>query len=482
MKPRDPGETFDHLRLARETQTNERYRRRDPRRSYRPNDPRSFASQLGDNLSQAALKLDDDIGGFDDRYLLKIQIRSGERLPDLESIPGIKVVSHEERTILLAFATENGMSEFESRLTTLARDGTVTNERLLYALENFDRWTPEDRTGWALSEYGYPNARSFVLDVELWPQERVDHRDLMVQQFMQWLAEVNIEVLDSLVQTSLVMAKVRCTRHQAESLLLNHRDVRTVDLPPRLGVSVEMLHRDIGHFPPPEIPSDSAPTIAVLDSGLTPAHPLLWPAVGDVQGFTTQPGDVSDTVPDGHGTFVSALALYGDIETAINKGSFVPRLRLLSAKVFKDDGTDQNEFVESAIEKAVAYFKEEYGCRVFNLSYGDRNKVYQGGHLRGLAYTLDRLSREMDVLFVVSAGNRLLQSLPEDLSVAYPDYLFEQDNRLLDPGTALNVVTVGGLAKHDATHNTRRYSHTLEDLPVAKGNQPSPLRRFFSFE
>ena len=87
--------------------------------------------------------------------------------------------------------------------------------------------------------------------------------------------------------------------------------------------------------------------------------------------------------------------------TSIQRGQFVPMLRLFSGKVFKDDGTDQTEFVERSVEEAVKYFQSEYGCCVFNFSYGDLNKVYDGRHLRGLAYTLDHLSRTLGVLFVV---------------------------------------------------------------------------------
>ena len=36
-----------------------------------------------------------------------------------------------------------------------------------------------------------------------------------------------------------------------------------------------------------------------------------------------------------------------------SKGQFVPQLRLFSGKVFEDDGQDQTEFVEKAVEEAV---------------------------------------------------------------------------------------------------------------------------------
>lgn len=472
-RPEQPN-SYEHLPLGREQPVTERHRWQDKRPRFRPDDPREFGTELLRRLEAAKPGTDEDLPGYDERRLLKIVLRPGESLPNLEAIPGIEVVSHEDRSVVLAFASNDGMAEFESRLATLARDGFVTRAQLLYAIDDFDHWTPADRTGNALREQGFPDSEPFVLDIELWPQERPDRRGVMLERFQNWLNEVGIQQLDRLVQPSLVMVKVRCTRAQAEERLLRHRDVRTVDLPPRIGVTVAMLQTDIGHIPPPQAPDATAPAVAVLDSGLTTGHSLIGPAVGDSQGFVLPERDSEDT--SGHGTFVAGLALYGDVAGALERGRFVPVLRLFSGKVFKDDGTDETEFVERAVEEAVRYFVEEYGCRVFNLSYGDLNKVYDGRHLRGLAYTLDRLSRELDVLFVTSAGNRPLHSLPENPREAYPNYLFEQDGRLLDPGTALNAVTVGGLTHYDAAREVQRYPNDI-GIRIAHSDQPCPITR-----
>ncbi|MDX9701322.1 MAG: S8 family serine peptidase, partial [Rhodocyclaceae bacterium] len=324
----------------------------------------------------------EDLGGFDDRKLLKIQLRAGDKsVPAFDAIPGVEIVSQEDESIVLAFATEEGLAEFESRLSTLARDGIVTRKELLFVIEDFDHWTPQDRTGAALREQGFPVEEPFTLDVELWPQERQDRRQALMEAFSRWLQEYGIERLDSLTQPSLLMVRMRCTREQADRVL-RHRDVRTVDLPPRLGIAVQLLLTDVNQFPAVLPPDGGAPSVAVLDSGLTPGHPLLGPAVGDAQGYLSPHRTPHDDEP-WHGTFVAGLALYGDVGAAIRDGRFVPQLRLFSGKVFNDDGNDQTEFVEKAVEEAVRELHGQYGCRVFNLSYGDLNKVYDGRHVRG---------------------------------------------------------------------------------------------------
>jgi hypothetical protein len=218
----------------------------------------------------------------------------------------------------------------------------------------------------------------------------------MLMAFLAWLRDHGMERLDDLKQPSLVMVRVRCNSTHAENLLLRHRDVRMVDLPPRAGIDVQVLLTDINQLPPTPPPPENAPAIAVLDAGLTSGHPLLAPAVGDAQGYLAPHRHPHDQPPHWHGTFVSGLALYGDVAECISQGRFVPELRLFSGKVFEDDGNDQTEFVEKTVEEAVRDLHAQYGCRVFNLSYGDLNKVYDGRHVRGLAYTVDRLARELD--------------------------------------------------------------------------------------
>lgn len=469
---------YDHLRLGREEPLTDRHRRQDRRPRFRPDDPRGFGEILRERFRGANERnAQADIGGFDNRRLLKIQLRTGEKmLPGFDAIPGIEIVSQEAETIVLAFATDEGLTNFEQRLATLAQAGDVTRKELLYVIEDFDRWTRDDRLGTALREQGMPELAVFMLDVELWPVESRANRDRLLTSIRRWLEEAEIQLLDTLNQPSLVMVRVRCNVGQAESLL-QHRDVRTVDLPPRLGVGVEILTTDVNQFPQVPPPDADAPGVVVLDAGLTPGHPLLGAAVGDAQGFVEPHRNANDQVPNGHGTFVAGLALYGDVEARIRAGEFVPSLHLHSAKVFEDDGQDQTEFVEKAVDEAVRYFHNEYNCRVFNFSYGDRNKVYDGRHLRGLGYTLDRLARELGVLFIVPTGNLLATELPDNPRVNYPEYLLAPQARLLDPASALNALTVGGITVKTATREAQRNEHAIEDHPLAQTGQPAPFTR-----
>ncbi|MFH5805818.1 S8 family peptidase [Alienimonas sp. DA493] len=82
--------------------------------------------------------------------------------------------------------------------------------------------------------------------------------------------------------------------------------VETLDYPPdRQRQLVEALARRVG-FPPP-----TAPAACLIDTGTSPAHPLLGPAYAEGGVLTTiRRGGVVDS--HGHGTGLAGVALYAD--------------------------------------------------------------------------------------------------------------------------------------------------------------------------
>jgi hypothetical protein len=440
-----------------------------------PEDWRAFGVDRRQSLQAARERAAQDVGGFDTRRLIKLELSTPLDPAEFQRISReIEIVSQEERTVVLAFATEAALTAFEARLSTLAAGRTPTYRNLLFALTGFDRWTEDDRTGWALRQEGWPAESPFILDVELWPVSAATERDRAWQAFEAWLREQRIERLDAVKQTPLILYRVRANRDQA-ALLLRHRDVRLVDLPPRHGLEVRLLETDISNLPTVPTPPASAPSVAVLDSGLATGHPLLSAAVGDAQSFL--PGLGPDD-QHGHGTLIAGLALYGDIESAVRVGVFNPALRLFSGRILDANCESNDKLIENQVDAAVRYFHREYGCRVFNLSLGDRRKPYLRRHVRGLAVMLDTLARELGVLFVVSSGNfQGTHTVPGDWRADYPRYLLQNEAALLDPAPALNALTVGSLARWDATFNAQRYQDDPAEQPIARCDQPSPFTR-----
>ena len=461
-----------HLRLDREQPVTERRLRRVFVTPAAPADPGRHAALLGTRLRAARAAFAADVGGYDERHLIKITLTEKIRPEDVaRASGGIEVVSQENGTLVLAFASEEQLQVFEAKLARLAAGQQVSYQNLLYAFQDFDRWTPEERTGWALRRYGFPEDEPFVIDAELWPLTRAGDAARLRTAFETWLNGRGGEVLDAVRQPHLTLYRIRCARPLAAELLL-YRDVRVVDLPPRVGLERSLLFEDVQDLDAVPTPAEDAPGIVVLDSGLATGHPVLAPAVGDAQSFLPNATEGDD---HGHGTFVAGIALYSDVAECLRNRRFVPELRLFSGRILDEAGGANPELIENQVERAVRYFVEHYKCRVFNLSYGDSNKPYRGRHVAGLAVTLDVLSRELDVLFVVPTGNFSGDDDgPGDWRAEYPVYLLGESAKLLDPAPALNVLTVGSLARHE---RNERWPADPGYAPVARANQPSPFTR-----
>ena len=464
------GDSHPHLRLQREEPVPERRPRGGFPSTRRPNDPRGHAVRLGARLRATRQAVAAEVGAYDGRHLVKIRLAENVSPEDVaRASAGVEVVSQEDDTLVLAFATDDQLDEFQAKLTNLADGGHVTYVNVLYALLDLDRWTPDDRTGWALERDGFPENEPFVLDVELWPLAQGN--EPIRAAFETWVREHGGEVLDAVRKPYLTLYRVSCFRSLAEELL-QYRDARTVDLPPQVGLEPTLTYTDVQRLNPVPNPPENAPSVAVLDTGIVAGHPLLATAVGDAQSFLAGAPAADD---HGHGTFVGAIALYDDVAECIRTRNFMPQLRLLSGRVLDHRNRGDPRLIENQVEEAVQRFVEEYGCRVFNLSYGDLNKPYLGRHVAGLAVTLDALSKELDVLFVVPTGNydgggvRL-----QDWRSEYPLLLTRVDASLVDPAPALNVLTVGSLARYD---QHRRWPNDPAYHAVARAGQPSPFTR-----
>lgn len=275
-------EAYPHLRIGREQPVTKKrsgtFRPPPP-----PEDLPAHARKLQKSLATSIEAAGQDIGGFDDRPLFKLKVGTLPPEQIEQAFPGVEIVSQEDGGYALAFADKAALDEFEARLSQLADGKTPKYANILYALEAFDHWTPEDRMGWALRREGPPAQEPFILDVELWPLGRRDEREAMTTAFNAWLAKEEAVILDRINAEDLVAYRLNTSRKQAEALL-KHRDVRAADLPPRLGLELGVMQLDIQEVAQ-SAPPTNVPLVAILDSGIAEGHPLLAPALGDAQGF-----------------------------------------------------------------------------------------------------------------------------------------------------------------------------------------------------
>lgn len=238
-----------------------------------------------------------------------------------------------------------------------------------------------------------------------------------------------------------------------------------------------LLQTPLDEFPAP--PPDDAPGICVVDSGINRGHPMLGAAVGYTEAIPNTLGDGLDL--HGHGTMVSGIALYGNVQECIEKRTFEPPFYLYGARVTNAQNSfDDEKLIVNQMREAIEYFHKEYACRVFNISLGDPNLVYDGGKPSAWAYILDTLARDLNVVIVVSAGNLAILGRHregEQLVLNYPQYLLEKKSRIIEPATAANVMTVGALAHSETSRLMRLYPNDPAIRCIAGIDQPSPFTR-----
>ncbi len=425
--------------------------------------------------------------GINPALILRVKL-AGHVDEDTWRRSGLTLVGKSEEKTLVLFSSDNELRQFREQLETyrLGPQQGRTNAPhagLFSNIEELGRIQPVDRIGRLFRGTGvvqpedFLDGTTYTVDLELWHTGNTeDCRNRLAEIRRLVIAEGGL-VTDDYVGPSLVLARVKAGGQSIRTLLTLDA-VAVVDLPPRVSMRVSQELNvalvDLGAVPQPP---QNASGICVLDSGMTPGHPLLSPAIGEA---TAVPGRLGDPIDEhGHGTMVAGLALYGDVQQCIDQRTFVPQLRLFSARVLnRFNEFDDENLITTQMRGAIEYFRNSYGCRVFNASLGDERTPYNGGKVSPWASILDHLARELDVLIVVSAGNYEhdpMDGQADEHVQGYPAYLFRPPAKVIEPATGCIVLTVGALA--NSADVPLGAAGTVGFRPIAQPSQPSPFTR-----
>ena len=214
-------------------------------------------------------------------------------------------------------------------------------------------------------------------------------------------------------------------------------------------------------------PSNNAPSICILDTGLNEAHPLLAPATKGTHTYNPTWGTF-DT--NGHGTSMSGLALYGDLtEILATTTPFNHTHWLESVKIISNANEQQQNHLYGAITResiARVEIEDSLRQRIYCMAVSapkDRDRGRPSSWSAAIDAITSGYEDEQQRLVVLSAGNT-----DSSYRHQYPENNITDE--VHDPAQSWNALTVGG-------YTEKVLLNTIENpgwTPIAQSGDLSP--------
>lgn len=377
--------------------------------------------------------------------------------------------TRESRELLLALVNEYGHLP-DGKVADVDWDHPKTWAAFVDQIEGIELYGPDDRRSPTLADLRF--APVDIVDCLLWPSpnDRVstERANAIVETVSRHTADdprIRVAAFDSRPESTLL--RIVSTEALVAELLLNV-NVERVRAPLRASITQESLSTASmpGNL---SEPADTA--IGIVDGVVNQANPLTGPYVAAMREF---PAGHVFADADTHGTAVAGTAIWGDLDGLVSNGALSQPYPVISARVL--DSAPGGDYVvtglaHTTIESAIRWMVAEHHVRIVNLSITEQ--VPADSALRDeLTATVDALARELDIVIVVSTGNR--NRLEERHWLHdYPGYLTDPDARIAAPGDAALIVTVGSYAARDVPGG--RYA--TSKVAIARRRQPSPFTR-----
>lgn len=346
----------------------------------------------------------------------------------------------------------------------------------LDAVSNIRLYGREDRRDSRLDDLTFQAAE--ILDVVLWPSSLINSR-LRVKTSQRWIDDVAATVLAGSRRDPANREIVRDARPDVAMLrvaadlqlfeaLLDHPLVERIRPPLRPRITIADLRG--APLPSAAITATGEP-IGVIDD-LVMDNPYL---TGIVRAHAEFSGSAPFGPPSSHGTQVAGIAAYGDLTALVDPaaGPLPTPHPIFAARVMDQDPNDSRRArvpgpAHLQIERAIRWLHaQKVKVAVCSINDDDADTRALPSELTTM---IDQLARETGMVIVVSSGNRSSID-PLHWQDDYPNYLASPEGRIAEPGSAVNAVTVGALARRVDTGKPshRAIAHTT--------GWPSPFTR-----
>ncbi|MCX6214323.1 S8 family peptidase [Spirosoma sp.] len=232
--------------------------------------------------------------------------------------------------------------------------------------------------------------------------------------------------------------------------IVNNFDVVTSVRPNAFGVispdRYGIASRSFGFQP--VLPDSEIPIIGIIDTGISDQTPLaeliVNPRENDPYDLTRTNARVDNWDSTwGHGTGVAGIAAFGHKLHSRISGQIQADARLLSIKAL----SPRNPRVsDNAICQAVRRANQQLGVRIFVLTISENIKD-DNESVSALAYELDLLTYELDILICIASGNMRRDMIDASgKMLPYPKHFSDADNNIHSPAESMNNLTIGAIA------------------------------------
>ncbi len=425
--------------------------------------------------------------GIDPRLIMVFELNTSLSTDEFRK-SDLRVVDSSDNSLMIAFADDLELTTFRSRLDALIGGVPEGKKSEPYAqffdaienirpLEAKDRVTPDLDA--AINDTAETELR---IDIECWhPGDPEQARD-WIDEVRQGIASAGGRVADTLINDSVRLLLLRTYVPRDSVMDIAELDViARMDVLPQPVLPMPTLYSlsadELGEVTAPD---DRSAIVGLIDSGVASGHPLIGTAVLASDAIGT--GIEEDQDQHGHGTMVASLLLYGDLQEAIASGRpLQPSCRIVSARVL-DNGNQfpVDELWEKDLQEAMTWCAG-HGAKIINLSLGDDRSPYSPPRQMSAAAIVDDLARRLGLVVVVATGNSRPADYLTDITSSsardYPTALLQDDaTGILDPGTSLLGLTVGGLTTAAAS-GVYSSQETLQRQPMGDPDWPSPITR-----
>ncbi len=363
------------------------------------------------------------------------------------------------RTVLFQIEEEDKFKIFLQHLQTIIDSAVETTYQnaeynLLVLIERFSFYTSQDRVNTSDN-----NGLSLSLVATHLTEFYTGQKEILFAKLNQF------SIPYTYFETTPDIIEIHQITEEQLAIIINNFDIIKTIVSSRAGKIRPGIAGPVREYGFTVTVADNLPVVGIIDTGVTRIDPFSEVLLPAYYNHTHYPAEWDE---EGHGTLVAGLVILGDEFYLEEKDTYPAKAKIINIKALHFSNDELN------IPKLISDLRDarrNHGVKLFNMSLVIPGAKKYNSSFSRLAYELDKLAYEEDLLIFISVGNfsdESLKSLKEDFphrDHEYPNFFYclntDSDSHLCEdtniccPSESLNNISVGAIA-----HNLEEGDHS----------------------